>query len=126
RRELTGSLPIDVESADQMAFAQERNPKECARPRPQQDVTEGPVIDARYSDVGDLNRLPRHGHAPGDAFATTDRHVPSHRDDLLGEIVRGPKEELLGTLVVLVDRACVGAGELIGPEHDRVEDGVEI
>ena len=73
----------------------------------------GPLVRARLGDVGNLDRLARHGHAPDDALAPSDRRAPGHRDHLLVEVVGGAEEELLGPLVVLVDgarRRCRRAG----------------
>src|SRR4030095_16907579 len=76
RRELTGRLSVDVEPADQMALAKQRHAQERSAARPQQNIAKRSIIGAGRGDVGDLNRLAGHGHAPGDTFATADRHVP--------------------------------------------------
>ena len=41
-------------------------------------------------------------------------------------VVGGPQVELLGRLLVLVDRAPVGAGQGTGVDHDAVEHGLQI
>ena len=68
----------------------------------------------------------REGHASADALAAPDRRVLHHRDDLVGEIVSGAEDERLSLLVVLVDGARIGAGDLAGARDDRIEHRVEV
>ena len=84
------------------------------------------MIRARRGDVGNLDGLAGHGHASRDAFAPPDRRAPGHGHHLLVEIVSGAQQERLGVLVVLVDGARVGAGELARAGDDRAEHGLEV
>jgi hypothetical protein len=126
RGKFAGRLLGDGEAADEVILTQQRNAQEGPRSRLQQDIAERAAVRPRLGDVGDLDRLERHGHAPGDALAPPDRRPPSHVDHFVREIVGGAEEELLGALVVLVDGARFGAGELVGARDDGAEHGLEV
>ena len=76
RRERARRFPVDREPADQLVFAQQRDGEERAVPVPKEDVAAGPAIGILRGDVGDLDRLARHGHAPLDALAFAGRRAP--------------------------------------------------
>ena len=125
--ELPGGLLVDGEPADQVALAQQRDAQQRPGSRPQQDVAEGAVVRAGLGDVGDLDRLVGHGHAVrrrlrrvGSARAGPRRPPPRAR------LWVARSRELLGLLVVLVDRARVGAGQLVRARDDRGEHGLEV
>ncbi len=125
-RELSGRLLVDGQPADQVVLAQQRHGQERPAPRPQQDVAQGAAVRAFRADVGNLDRLVGHRHAPHVAFPAPDRGSPGHLDHRLVEVVGGAEVELPGPLVVLPDGAPVGAGELVGPRDDRAEHGIEV
>ena len=126
RRELP-RLPLgDGEAADQTMVVEQRNADERARARRQQHVAERAAVRARRRHVGNLDRLQGDGHAPGHAFTTTDRRPAGDRHHLLGEVVGGAEDEGLRALVVLVDRARLGAGELVGAGDDRPKHRLQV
>ena len=86
-REISGRVLVDGQPADEVVFAQERNGQERSGPDPQQHVAEWAVVRALLGDVGDLDRLARHGHASGDAFPPSGRGASGDGDDLLVEVV---------------------------------------
>src|SRR5262249_11514251 len=54
------------------------------------------------------------------------RRAARQRDQARLEVARGPQVELLGGLVVLEDRATVGADEVVGARDNRVEDDIDV
>jgi hypothetical protein len=107
-------------------LAQERNRQERTEPGAEQDVAESARVGTLRGDVGNLDGLARHRHAALGAFSASHRRLSGGGNHVLIEVVRGAQVELLGPLVVLEDRAPVGAGELVGPGDDRIEHGLEL
>ena len=70
----------------------------------QQDVAQGPHVGADGGDVGDLDRLQGHRHAPAHTLAPADRSMAGHRDDLLVEIVSDPQKKGLGQIKARIPR----------------------
>jgi hypothetical protein len=103
--ELAGRLPVHGEPTDEMPLAQQRNAQECPRSGLQEDVAQGTGIGPGRRDVGYLDRLACHRHASSNTFATSDRSVSCHRNDLFVEAVCGAEQKLLRVFVVFVDRA---------------------
>ena len=66
------------------------------------------------------------GHAPGGALAFPEADASPQLEILVVEVVRGAERELLGRLVVLVDRPAIGARELSGAGDDGRQHRVEI
>ena len=117
---LTVSPPISWSSRS-MRYGEHR-----AGPRAEEDVAEGPAIGVLRRDVGNLDRLARHRHAPLDALPFAGRRAPGERHHLLVKIVGGAEVEGFGRLVVLEDGAGVGPGQLAGAGHDGLEHRVQI
>jgi hypothetical protein len=115
---LTVSPPISSSSRS--------NGTASAGPRAEQDVAEGPAIGILRGDVGNLDRLARHGHAPLDALTFAGQRAPGERHNLRVKIVGGAEVEGFGRLVVLEDGAGVGPGKLAGSSHDGLENRVQI
>src|SRR5215475_6149367 len=88
--------------------------------------SERALVGALGQDVGNLHRLPGDGQPADDALALADGSDPGDGHDPIVQVVGGPEPEFLRLFIVLVHRAAVGAGQLIGPGYDGGEEGVEI
>ena len=126
RRERARRLLVDREPPDQLVLAQHRDREQRAGPRAEEDVAEGPAIGILRGDVGDLDRLAGHRHAALDALTLAGRRAPGEGHHLLVQVVGGAEVEGLGRLVVLVDGAGVGPGQLAGASHDGLEHRVQV
>jgi len=113
----------DHERADDLVGADERHDQPRQISRPQHDLLRprGRLV----AQIGDLHRLALVGgfaHGPGNA----DVVVVDGRDQVFAHAVGGAQRELVGGVVMDVDRAGLGAGELGRLGHDRVEHGLEV
>ena len=126
RRELAGRVSVHDEAADEVILAEQGHREHGPRARADEDVAEPAVVGALDRDVRDLGGLVGDRHAPGGALALPEPDPPPQLEILIVEIVRGAERELLGRLVVLVDRAAVGARELGGAGDDGRQHRVEI
>src|SRR5262250_1632878 len=74
-------------------------------------------------DVGYLHRLALYGKLAENALVTPAQWRPERQfDQSRLEVAGGAQVELRGGLVVLEDRAAVGADQVVGSGDDRVED----
>ena len=126
RRELPGRPPIDDEPADDVVLAQHRHRQQGPIARAQQRVAQTAPVDALLRDVRDLDRLAVLGHPPCRALTLADGRRPEQLHELVVEILRGQKVEFFPRLVELVDRARVGAGELVRAGDDRRQHRLEV
>ena len=84
------------------------------------------LVGPGLGDVGDLDRLAHLGRAPHEPFALPEGRRPEGLDEFGVVVVGGAQLELLGGLVVLEDRAAVGARQLAGAGDDRVEHRLDV
>src|SRR5262249_50218485 len=125
-RELAGRLPLYRQGTDQPILPQQGNREQCAEPRPQERPLEPALIGPRCRDVRDLERPPYVRQPPQHALTAPDGLRPRRLHYPRVQVVRGPQVELLADLVVLEDRARVGAGQLVGARDDRRQDGLQV
>src|SRR4029453_15300110 len=87
-------------------------------------------LAALDSDIVDLHGLAALHHLRRDPHAfADDRHAIDalERDGIgLVWVITRPQAKLLACLVVLPDGAACGPGELVRPQDDRLEHGLEI
>src|SRR5215467_974421 len=81
-------------------------------------------IDAGRGNVADLDRLARFRRAPHHALPLAERSHPQRLDQCGVDISRCPQVELLGDLVVFVDRAAIRTGKLASPRSVIVSSTV--
>jgi hypothetical protein len=89
-------------------------------------IPDAALVGAGLGDIGDLDRLAHLGRPPHHPFAFPKGRGPEGLDELRVGVVCCAQLELFGRLVVLVDRAAGGAGQLAGAGDDRVEDRLDI
>ena len=121
-----GALPVEGQAADDLILAQQRHGEERPVAGPDERVADAALVGARAGDVGDLDGLAQLRRAPHEPFALPEGRRPERLDELRVVVVGRAQLELLGGLVVLVDRAAGGAGELAGARDDRVEHRLDV
>src|SRR3989441_11475921 len=125
-RELAGDLSVHHEAADDAVLAEERHGQQGTIPEADERVTQPALIRTFLQDIGDLGWLAGLGHLPRDALAFADGRLTEEVHELPLEVLSRPQVELLRLLVVLVDRARVSAGELVGARHYRRQHRLEV
>ena len=125
-RELARLPSPHDETADDPLLPHEGHGEEGAVAGLDCEVGYASAVGSRRQDVGDLHRLSGgYGAAPPPLHrAGAARAQLSHV--LVGHPVADTHQELLARLVVLVDRALVGPGELHRVDHDAVEHCLEL
>ena len=125
RRERPRRLSVDQQAAEQMVLAQQRDREERTISGADEQLLAGALV-AVVERIGDLGRLERDGGASERAIPFAGGSLANVLGDILRHVLGRLQPELLGTLVVLVDRPAVEPRELHRPGHDRLEHGLQL
>ena len=120
-----GVLAVDQQSAEQAVLAQQRDGEEGTISGAEEQLLAHALV-AVIERIGDLGRLERDGGASERAIPFAGGSVADAFGDVLWHVLRRLQPELLGTLVVFVDRPAVEPRDLHRPGDDRLEHDLEV
>jgi hypothetical protein len=84
------------------------------------------LVSAFRSDVGNLKRGASVHDAASDSFSLPQRPRAQGAGQLFLEVLHGPQAKLVSNVVVFVNQATFGCGQLAGSGDDGVEYRVEV
>ena len=95
-------------------------------PEPDEGVPDAALVGSGLGNVGDLDWLAHLGCPPHESLALPKRRRPEGLDEIRVVVVGRAQLEMLGRLVVLVDRAAGIPDQLTGARDDRVEHRLDV
>ena len=125
-RELPGMLSAHQKGADGLLLAYQRHGQQGPVSGADQDVTYMNSVRPLCGDIRDLEGSAGLHHAAPHAFSLPQGSHAQGFNQFLLEVLGRPQMQLFRNIVVLVDQASFGSGELSGTGDDGGEHGVEI
>jgi hypothetical protein len=114
RRELAWRLAVEGQAADDLVLAEQGHGEERPVPEPDEGVPDAALVGSGLGNVGDLDGLAHRGRPPHEPLALPKRRLPESLDEIRVVVVGRAQLEMLGRLVVLVNRAAGIPDQLTG------------